>query len=71
MTSHELARYLLEEPDGFITATHGNREYVIESYKRVPTHANIDDKCMYWTLNLQDGYSNNMKKGSDLPGDDV
>ena len=70
MTSHELARYLLEEPDGFITATHGNREYVIESYKRVPTHANIDDRYMYWTLNLKDSYSNK-KKGSDLLSDDV
>lgn len=42
MSSHALAKELLSKPDGFITAMLENREYVIESYKRVPTHANID-----------------------------
>lgn len=65
MTSHALARELLNKPDGFITAIHGNREYIIESYQRVATHANNDDTCMYWTLNLKDNYSN-IKQGDDL-----
>ena len=42
MSSHALARELLSKPDSFITAMLENREYVIDSYKRVPTHANID-----------------------------
>ena len=64
MTSHALARELLNKPDGFITATHGNGEYIIESYQRVATHANKDDTCMYWTLNLKDSCSN-IKQGDD------
>ena len=65
MTSHELARELLSKPDGFITATHGNREYIIENYQRVHTHGNRDDICMYWTLNIKDS-GTNIKKGDDL-----
>ena len=64
MTSHALARELLNKPDGFITATHANGEYIIESYQRVATHANKDDTCMYWTLNLKDSCSN-IKRGDD------
>ena len=64
MTSHALARELLNKPDGFITATHGHGEYITESYQRVATHANQDDTCMYWTLNLKDSCSN-IKRGDD------
>lgn len=52
LTSHELAKELLSRPDGYITATHEDREYSISSYKKVVTEANYDDKMNYWTLNL-------------------
>jgi hypothetical protein len=52
--SHELAKDLLNRPDGFITATINGKEYVIENFRRVITHANIDDSLGYWTLNLKD-----------------
>ena len=57
-----LARELLSKPDGFITATYGNEELVIENFNRVATHANIDDSIMHWTLNLRDGGSGNIKR---------
>ena len=57
-----LARELLSKPDGFITATYGNEELVIENFNRVATHANIDDSVMHWTLNLRDGGSGNIKR---------
>ena len=53
-TSHELARELLNKPDGFITATIGEKEYVIDNTQRTWTHANIDDSMSYLTLNLRD-----------------
>lgn len=62
MTSHSLARELLSKPDGFITATLGNREYIIESIRRIATHANWDDTVSNWTLNLRDYGQGNMKK---------
>lgn len=62
MTSHSLARELLSKPDGFITATLGNREYIIESIRRIATHANWDDTVTNWTLNLRDYGQGNMKK---------
>ena len=52
-TSHSLAIELLNKPDGFITATIGEEEYVIEVAKRKPTHANYDDEVMHWTLFLK------------------
>ena len=61
-TSHALARELLSKPDGFITATIGDREYVIGSYQRKVTHANIDDSVTHWTLNLRDGGQGNLKR---------
>ena len=57
-----LARELLSKPDGFITATYGNEELVIENFNRVATHANIDDSVMHWTLNLRDGGNGNIKR---------
>ena len=53
---------LLNKPDGFITAMLGEEEYVIDSIKRVKTHANIDDEIMYYTLILRDGGGGNLKK---------
>ena len=57
-----LAKELLSKPDGFITATYGNEELVIENFNRVATHANIDDSVMHWTLNLRDGGNGNIKR---------
>ena len=54
VTSHALARDLLSKPDGFITATHGEKEFVIGNTKRVATHANTDDSVMHWTLKLKE-----------------
>ena len=61
-TSHALARELLNKPDGFLTATLGDREYIIEGYSRKATHANIDDGITYLTLNLRDGGHGNIKR---------
>ena len=56
LTTHSLARQLLNNPDGYLTATvrEGNREYeyVISSFQRDKTEANDDDTMLYWTLNL-------------------
>lgn len=46
---------MLSKPDGFITATLGEEEYVISSTQRVATHTNIDDSVTHWTLNLRNG----------------
>ena len=62
MSSHALARDLLSREDGFITATYGNEELVIEDFKRINTHANIDDTVTHWTLNLRDGGNGNIKR---------
>ena len=37
ITSHELARELLDRPNGFITANYGDKEFYIDAYKRVIT----------------------------------
>lgn len=61
-TRHTLAKELLSKPDGFITATLGEEEYVISNIQRISTHANIDDSVMHWTLNLRDGGKGNLKR---------
>lgn len=53
-----MAKALLDKPDGFVTATLNGEEYVIESIQMIPTHANIDDTVMHWTLNLREGGKN-------------
>ena len=60
-----LAKELLSKPDGFLIATNGEIDYVIENIQRVPTHGNRDDICMYWTLNIKDS-GTNIKKGDYL-----
>lgn len=55
------ARELLDKPDGFITASFCDREFIIDSYQRKTTHANIDDGCTYWTLNLRECGQGNIK----------
>ena len=62
MSSHALARDLLNEPDMFLTATHGDEELVIEGYRKVATHANIDDREVYLTLDLRSGGNGNIKR---------
>ena len=57
-----LAKELLSKPDGFITATYGGEELIIEDFSRIATHANIDDSVTHWTLNLRDGGSGNIKR---------
>lgn len=61
-TSHELARELLNKPDGFITASIGEKEYVIDNTQKAWTHANIDDSTTYWTLNLRDAGQGYIKR---------
>ena len=53
ITSHELARELLNRPNGFITANHGDKEFYIDAYKRVITD-NENNKNLEWTLNLKE-----------------
>ena len=56
-----LAREILNRPDGFITATFGEEEYIIDGFKKIATHANIDDSVTHWTLNLRNS-SGNIKR---------
>ena len=65
ITSHALARELLERPDDFIFVMHDEKEYVIKSIKRVRTHANIDDTVMHWVLQLDEREGGNIVKGGD------
>ena len=52
--SHLLADELNGKPDDFITASVGEKEYVIQNIRRVPTHANIDDGVTHLTLQLKE-----------------
>jgi len=52
----------LSKPNGFITATLGDEEYVISNTQRIATHANLDDSVTQWTLNLRDGGKGNIKR---------
>ena len=52
--SHSLADELRNRPDDFITATIGEKEYIIERIKRVATHANKDDSVTHLTLQLRE-----------------
>ena len=61
-TTHQLAKELLNKPDGFITATNGEEEYVIKNMQRKCTHANIDDISAYWTLILGSKSFGNIKR---------
>lgn len=64
VTSHLLARELLNKPDGFITAKNDGEEYIITGVRRVSTHANIDDACMYWELQLTKSGEGNIKRNA-------
>ena len=54
VTSRSLANELYSKPDDFITASIGEKEYVIQNVKRIPTHANIDDGVTHLTLQLRE-----------------
>lgn len=49
-----LARELLSKPDGFLSATMGEKEGIVESIRRTSTHGNWDDTSLYWTLNIKE-----------------
>lgn len=49
-----LARELLNKPDGFIVATIGEKEGIVEDIKRVATCSNYDDSSLYWALNIKE-----------------
>ena len=61
LTSHGLAKELLNKEDSYITITIGEKEYVVSDVKRVKTHANADDSYMYLTL-VGDECSGNIKR---------
>lgn len=54
MTTHSLAKELLEKPDGFITVSVKNEEFAITGFRRKSTCANLDDSTLYWTLELNE-----------------
>lgn len=62
ITSHSLAKELLNKPDGFITLTVSGNEYLISSIKRKSTCANTDDSNCYWTLNGEYESRGNIKR---------
>lgn len=65
VTSHSLAKELLRKPDGFIAAKDDeSNEYIITGLRKVSTHANIDDTCMYWELELEKDEGGNIKKNA-------
>ena len=59
-TTHSLARELLGKPDGFLVVSNGEQEYVIDSIKRVSTHANLDDFLTYWQLRIKESEQGNI-----------
>lgn len=50
MNSHDLARQLLDLPNGFIFAAHGDKEYTISSFQDVLDGQ--EDPSRSWKLNL-------------------
>ena len=62
MTTHSLARELLEKPDGFVTATIEGKEFAVTGFQRMATCANYDDTSLYWTLVLSECENNKNKK---------
>lgn len=61
ITSHSLARELLNREDSYITITIGEKEYVVSAIKKTKTHANADDTTIYLTL-VGDECSGNIKR---------
>ena len=61
-TSHQLARELLKRPDGFITMSINDSEYLISSIRRKNSCANYDDSSLYWILNGEYRSRGNIKR---------
>lgn len=61
-TTHSLARELLSKPDGFLSSTDGEIEYVVENIKRTSSYANADDRVMNWVLKLRECGKGNIKR---------
>lgn len=57
-----LARELLDKPDAFLVAQDGEKEYVVESIRRMGTYANSDDMTMYISLQLKACNGENIKR---------
>ena len=57
-----MARELLNKPDGFLFATNGEDEYIVDYIKRNSTVANQDDCVMHWILDLRKCGRGNIKK---------
>ena len=54
ITTHQLAKELLKKDDCYLTVTVENREYIIESICTTKTIANMDDSCIYKTLQCKE-----------------
>lgn len=57
-----MAKELLNKPNGFVTATIGDEEYVVDNIRKINNHANVDDSETHWTLNLRDGGKGNIRR---------
>ena len=57
-----LARELLDKPDAFLVAQNGEKEYIVESIRRMGTYANSDDITMYISLQLKECNGENIKR---------
>lgn len=62
MSSHSLAKELLNKPDCFLTVTIGEKEYVINDIRKKYNHANSDDWCGYYTLECEYAGDENIKR---------
>lgn len=62
MSTHSLARELLQKEDGFVVAQSDDKEYAIANIKRVFTHANSDDRVFHWVFTLKECGEGNIKR---------
>lgn len=53
ITSHELARELLDKPDGILVANHVDKEFFVDSYRREVIRSG-NEKEYIWNLNLKE-----------------
>ena len=52
----------VNKPDGFLFATNGEDEYIVDYIKRNSTVANQDDYVIHWTLDLRKCGRGNIKR---------
>lgn len=60
-----MAKELLSKPDGFLTASIQDKEYIIRNMKRKSSYANVDDSTIYWTLMLNKCGRGNIKRAEE------